>query len=387
MVLFLNVFLTGLIGNKFTISMDRGNLNTFDKLDITKYALVSLSTAYSWKRVILNIELDKNIYSNSDLKSLEEFVYTEFKDTDLIFSPHRIKKQDEWIDICDKINDDFVLYLGNHDHVFIDSDNKYLQSLVSMARENYGKYTTISTSHWPEAVRWAKSGYIELDTTHPTNMNSNYKIDEHNLYHTGICLDSLNIITTELFKDWILNGDWGNTELLRTDGVVSVGSPSIADIKNHIGIPLPTQEILTPYKEQFRHFDGYMHQMIGNDICPALTIPDGFFESEIKVRYGYDDYKNGWVNLNPKKPYYASHKDGTDDKIVLEDIPLFWKNRIVEIDSNPNVDNEEMIQHRLHNILGMLYSDDRYNSYIDKELEIKILNTHLNNYKQYELEH
>ena len=129
-----------------------------------------------------------------------------------------------------------------------------------------------------------------------------------------------------------------------------------------------------------------MHQKIPNTICPSLDIPRGFFESKIKIRYGYNDYKEGWVNINPKNPnYYASDKTGTDYKITLEDIPLFWKDRIIEIDENPNIDEEEMIQHKLQSILEMIYFDQRYNPYIEKEVEQKVLNTCLKTHKQYNL--
>ena len=40
-------------------------------------------------------------------------------------------------------------------------------------------------------------------------------------------------------------------------------------------------------------------------------------------QYGYDDYKDGWVNLNPMKTYYADDKNGADDKILFADIPLY----------------------------------------------------------------
>jgi len=278
--------------------------------------------------------------------------------------------------------------MANHDHVFIDSDNKYLQSLVSMARENYGKYTTISTSHWPEEIRSGKCGYIQLDEMTPRKLNSNYTIEKQHLFYNDINIISLNIMTTELLKEWFLNGDWGDIELFRTDGVVTMNSPSIKHIKDSLGIPLPLQDIVIPYKEQFRHFDGYMHQRIDNNTCVPLSIPNGFFESNIKIRYGYDDYKDGWVNINPKNPnYYAADLNGVDYKITIDDIPLVWKNRISEMDINSNIDDEEMIQYRLKDILSMVYSDDRYNSYIDSDVEVKVLNTHLNNYKQYELEH
>ena len=57
MVLLFNVFLTSSKANQFVI-YDRGNLPSHSKIEITKYSLSSLAKAYSWKRVIINIELD-----------------------------------------------------------------------------------------------------------------------------------------------------------------------------------------------------------------------------------------------------------------------------------------------------------------------------------------
>ena len=190
--------------------------------------------------------------------------------------------------------------------------------------------------------------------------------------------------TKSLYYNWFFTGNWGNEiKLPRTDGI---GGVDLLKMRNYLGIELPQQNIIIPYKEQLRHFDGYMHQRIGNNTCSPLAIPDGFFEDKIKIRYGYNDYKDGWVNINPKiSNYYASDKHGTDDKITLEDLPLFWKSKIVEVDSNPNINEEEMIQYKLQSILQMVYSDERYNPYIDDETQQKVLDTYLLTHKQYKI--
>jgi hypothetical protein len=210
---------------------------------------------------------------------------------------------------------------------------------------------------------------------------------------TDKCFDSLIIITKEIYKNWFLEGDWnllnippnvfpsGKIELARTEGTGVIGLSGIKDI---IKSPTIEQKLVIPFKELFRHFDGYYHQYITNNQCPAIEIPPGFFENDIKIRYGYDDYKKGWVNINPKNPnYYAYDKSGTDYKFTLQDLPLVWKNKISVIDSNPNIDEDEMLQYRLKSILEMIYTNEYYNHYIDKELEIKILNKHLENHPEF----
>ena len=381
MVLLFNVFLTVSKANQNVI-YDRGNLPNNSKLDITKYSLASLAKAYPWSKAIINIELDSNCYSEEDNKNVYDFITKEFKDIEFVYSSKRCELQKEWQALYNVINSDLIFYLGNHDHIFIDSDNSYLKDLVKIAKKY--KNSTIVTSHFPENIRWAKSGYIELNETTPKKLNNGYKINDNYLSYEGICIDSLNIITKSLYYDWFFTGNWGDeVKLPRTDGI---GGIDLLKIRNYLGVNLPPQKIIIPYKEQLRHFDGYMHQRITNDTCPSLTVPDGFFENKIKVRYGYNDYKKGWVNINPQNQnYYASDKNGVDDKITLDDLPLFWKEKIIDIDINSNINEEEMIQYKLQSRLQMVYSDERYNPYVDDEIQQKVLDTYLLTHKQYKL--
>jgi hypothetical protein len=190
------------------------------------------------------------------------------------------------------------------------------------------------------------------------------------------------IITKSLYRDWFFTGVWGDEiELPRTDGV---GKYTLGNIRQYLNQPLPIQTMIIPYKELLRHFDGYIHQKIGNQVCPSLSIPDGFFESQIKIRYGYDDRKDGWININPKSTYFfAEDTSGADYKFTIEDIPYFWKDRIVEWDINSDINEEEMIQYKLYNVLKMMYCDTRYNQYIDLEIEKKVLDCYLEHHKNY----
>ena len=240
-------------------------------------------------------------------------------------------------------------------------------------------------SHWPENIRWAKSGYIELNETTPRQLNKDYSNLDYALSYKGICIDSLNIITKDLYYNWFFTGEWTEVPLPRVDGISGV-YPSIINIRQRLNIPLPEQTIIIPFKEQMRHFDGYMHQRIGNNICPSLIIPEGFFNSKIKLRYGYEDRKEGWVNLNPKtENYRAADLKGVEDKITVEDIPLMWQNRVAEIDNSSYIIEEEMIQYRLKAVLEQIYSDFRYNPYIESKVEEEILNIYLKTYKNYKI--
>ena len=90
MVLLFNVFITnksatGGQWEQLGVTYDRGNLSTPNKLDILKYSLASYAVAYPWKRAIINIQLDEGYNSEENKTNLKDFIYNEFKTTDLIF--------------------------------------------------------------------------------------------------------------------------------------------------------------------------------------------------------------------------------------------------------------------------------------------------------------
>jgi hypothetical protein len=381
MVLIFNVYLTDSSGNPYS-GITRGILPSYNKLDITKYSLASLAVAYSWTKAIINVELDAKLYSEQDREELRAFVEKEFSGIELLYSNKRAVYQQEWKNLYKEINADLILLLCNHDHIFLDSSRECLENIVN---QEYDKYTTIVMSHWPENIRWAKSGYIELSEVTPRQLNKDYSILDYGLTYKGICIDSLNIITRDLYYDWFFTGEWTEVPLPRVDGISGL-YPSIIDIRKHLNIPLPEQTVVIPFKEQMRHFDGYMHQRIDNNVCPSLIIPEDFFKSNIKIRYGHEDRKEGWVNLNPKaENYRAADLNGVEDKITLEDLPLMWQNRVAEVDNSPYIIEEEAIQYRLKAVLEQIYSDIRYNPYIESKVEERILNEYLKAYKNYKI--
>lgn len=397
MVLLFNCFITnksstGGQWEKLGVSYNRGNLSNPNKLDILKYSLASYAVAYPWKRVILNLELDPDYISLDKKEELKEFVYSEFKNTEIFYSEKRNLNQEEWIKTYELINDDIIFYQGNHDHIFIDKSSEYLQELIKL-KNKYKENLTILTSHFPETIRTSKCGYINNNELYPSNMSKEYNIEENHIYKIDRILDSLIIITKEIFKNWFVEDDWSKiqfpsglfksnkVELTRSEGTGIIG---LGEIKNILKTSFIDQKVVIPFKELFRHFDGYGHQNISNSKCPAIDIPPGFFENNIKIRYGYDDYKKGWVNINPKSEYYyADNKLGVDYKFTLENLPLVWKSRISYIDSNHDIDHEEMIQYELKSILEMIYTNPKYDVYIEKELEIKIISKYLESYPNY----
>ena len=411
MILLYNNFITDVSPNgglwkKQNVSYDRGNLNTPSKFEVLKYSLSSTAKAYPWKRVIIKVELDGVYNTEKNKEELETLVREEFKGIDIHFSHKRNLFQEDWIETYNLINDEFILYMNGHDHIFFNPSKDSLKNLETKVKNNTNsKHKAIITSHWCETVRTCKCGYIKpywlgdpphYDQQHPTQFNKNYEITDDFIKFDGSCFDSYNVITKSTYKNWFLEGDWNKInvpkgifpsnkiELSRTEGTGVLG---INALKNDIlKIPTPIQQIYVPYEEIFKHFDGHFHQKIPNKICPAIDIPVGYFDKKMKIRYGYDDYKEGWININPKNPnYYAHDKTGTDYKLTLDDLPYIWKDRIIEIDKNPKISEEEMIQYRLQSIEVMVYNDPRYNPYIDDEVKNNIFKQYLKQFPQYTL--
>jgi len=383
MVLLFNVYLTSDPANR-SLNLLRGNLTQHSKLDITKYSLASLAVAYPWKRAIVNVEVAPGYVSQADMQDFELYVKDLFKQTSLYFSTKRNLQQQEWINTYQYLNDDLILYLGNHDHIFIDNSNDYFKDLVDHVRSKLDTNPSIAISHWPENIRWAKSGYIELGEQVPRQLNSEYSVGELSVQYSTVCIDSLLVITKQTYKEWFLEDTWdSNVVIPRTEGI---GQHSILTIKNSKGKSLNNQTMHVPYRELFRHFDGYMHQLIDNNTCPSLSIPPGFFNSNMNIRYGYEDHQSEWININPQTTdYYAYDKRGTDYKFTLETLPLFWKDKVAQIDKSGYIDEEVLIQHRLHSIITMMYSDPRYTPYIDDEIQQQVLQAYMKDYKQYKL--
>jgi hypothetical protein len=74
--------------------------------------------------------------------------------------------------------------------------------------------------------------------------------------------------------------------------------------------------------------------------APPLFIPPGFFEKQMNIRYGFLDRDDLCTNINPViEDYYNHNINGTDYRLVLEDIPMFWQDRIQSIEKGPTLDH------------------------------------------------
>ena len=299
MILLYNVYITnssatGGHWEKLGTGYDRGNLSNYSKLEILKYSLASYAVAHPWKKAIIKIQLDTDYNNKTTKNELQSFIENEFKSTELHFSFTRNIHQEDWIKTYDLLDDDLILFQGNHDHIFVDSSQDYLNQLTQLKKEYKGSIT-IPTSHFPEHVRTAKAGYINFHhgQTAPSSLPEHYEAKEDHICVVKENYESLSIISKEIYHNWFVKGDWnqikippgtfasGKIELGRTEGAGVIG---IGQIKDILKIPNVKQTNVVPYKELFRHFDAYAHQDIFNTHCPALDIPPGFFDNNIKIR-------------------------------------------------------------------------------------------------------
>ncbi len=328
----MNVFITDNSVTKY----DRGLLPSSNRLDIFKYSLASLSVI-RWTKVIIYCELDTTYQDRRS--EIDGYIKSLFCEP-IIYS-FRNEWQPQWQAAMKEVfemDDDFVLFCCNDDHIFVDYESDLLErienKLIDLSKNH--KYVSCYFTHWPEVLR-SEMGVVTLAD----------KVIEY-----GDCFvkfwrnyDSMQIVNKNLLHYWWFEHDYGNTWMPRTDVPRALGGA-------HTTTPITA--CIIPYRELARHFDGYSHADIDINVCPPLFIPDGFFENDIKILYCSDIKKTGFVNVNPlKKNYSTVDPNGADLKCLLEDLPLFWRDRISSIETVKHESKEKLLSARNRAVLDM----------------------------------
>jgi hypothetical protein len=334
---------------------NRGNLKHYpDRVSITKYTLASyVSVLPLVSKVVLYLELDKGLeHHHADL---DEFIRDLFPDDRLILKWKRNTKIQEWRDSyiqdIEPIDDDLIFNLGNDDHLFIDSDLKFLEKGLAYLNSCEDPYANLIYSHWPECTR--------------DSANNNYQITSDKMYVVGRNRDTIaiDILKKARWKHYWFDFDFDDT----TPGI-PITTPYSSNVANgdkffrtdvliETGILPNGSTRFVPMRELVRHFDGYNNTADWSNLVPPLEIPEGFFEKNMRIAYGYHNRREGWININPAYPNYkAFSDDGMDYKFSLEDIPLAWHTRISEIDVNPNIDLEQLREERDRHLYDRAFS-------------------------------
>jgi hypothetical protein len=309
MILFLNVFITDQGFRKY----DRGLLPSSNRGDIFKYSLASLS-AINWNHVIIYYDLDTNYRGRR--QEIDRYIEALFPNP--IIYKYRNDRQWQWQEATRKLqeinDDDLIWFSCDDDHIFIDYDLGLLEILVDKLRklQQDHEYVSCYFSHWPEMLAYRKKGKL------PRKI-----IEDSDLYFTMRWqnTDGVSIINSKLMEYWWFAHDYGDRTLRRTDDIEVATSPVTVTI--------------IPYRELVRHFDGYSHVGFDINVCPPLFIPPGFFDNDIKIQYGGEQRKKGFILINPMNPNYSTKDEqGADLRCLREEIPLFWQDKIAVIEND-----------------------------------------------------
>ncbi len=288
------------------------------KIDIVKYTLISYSII-NWEDVIIRFECEdsedvndflifcKNIFPNAKIEN---------KRSDTEHKFHVALKE-----ISD--HNPWVFFSPNNDHPFLNKPDKF-DNLIKVAE----KYEKLNIS---DIVSIQYSHYTESQTTisplqHEWGANKNFcKILEKNdsffvVRNHFLLADSIKIFRLQaLLRFFKINES--NKRVVRIEDTNVYRNKKITEIT------------IIPREELCRHYDGYTHIIT---TPPPIFIPNGFFENNIKIKYGYDKSYDGYININSNENKYIFEGGFSDLICTIKQIPFFWKNRIVELDINPN---------------------------------------------------
>ena len=343
--LLLDVFITDtpLFRNEkleaLTRQTHKTNISTYiprNRMDITLYTLASYS--------VINFDYITIFYEVDDC--FKDFPFEE-KVIDLFPSARLINKRsstgldfEALRDAVIQSDANYVYYCPNNDHPFISKVellNKYLSKLDKLEFENksliysHAQETIFATSRgtWSQLETFKKMEVLdETEECKVVSLPKGYSV-------------GMQIASRSLFLNWC-------------DQAISLGSSPIKRLDELAGhTKLPRQITIVPKIELCRHFDGYHHTTLNwprlkysnlpANIVPPLFIPNGFFESKIRVRVGSKIYDKDYVNINDIASRYAfevesEFVDCVDIKGNISAVPEFWLPRISEMVVEQNVE-------------------------------------------------
>lgn len=284
-----------------------------NRFDIFKYCIASRAVmAPLVDKFVFYIDLAEFAPRQAELY---EYMLTIFPADKLEVNWYRIDRTQTWRDMCtERLTDDneLVWYEGNDDHIFIDSNLDMIKASIATLNADSDPNAVVYYSHWPEQMRMSMV------------QNGQLTPDGNFIKFQWDTVDSLLLMKASRFKRYWFETDCGEDNMYRTD-----------PLGWQYGYKIPGT-VYSPTRELIRHYDGYSHvgKLLGT-IAPPLYVPLGFFANDMKVRIGYPDRKEGWTNLySAAERLYSIDPNGAEARWCIEDIPLFWKNHISELDVN-----------------------------------------------------
>jgi hypothetical protein len=334
----------------------RHDYPTTSRFDVFKYTLSSYSVFSELvSKFVFYIEISNEFIHRKE--ELENFIYENFPKDKLILKWYRNNYIKDWRNVYDEIseiNDDIIWLACNDDHVFLDSSLDVLKDGIDILTKDSDPLSVIYYSHWLEGIRIANHYNGVL------HENGNFVKYQWSIF------DGALILKKERFRKYWFEYDDDGRLWFKPDVFHDVRPPMISTFY------MPTKEIV-------RHFDGYGH--IGNfaNVAPSLCVPHGFFENNIKIKYGYPQRFDDHTNINPKTNHlYSVDINGTDYKWSINDIPLFWKDKINVIDICPDSNDEELkIFRNLHYLLMAKSCNYSYLTYFPTKPPIEWFDKHM----------
>ncbi|QWD76420.1 hypothetical protein ICV32_01740 [Polynucleobacter sp. MWH-UH24A] len=290
-----------------------------EKIKVVQYTLASYSIL-NWDEVVIRFECE-------DIDDVEEFkgFCSEIFPRAMILnqrSDTALKYHTALIELHKKFGNSWIFFSPNNDHPYINKPNKietYLQLAEVMEKKYPEASISITYSHYTESqndvgMQYPQWGYYDGFFKKILYENDLAYVVKSN----KALLDSIKIYRLEfLINIFYKTNNTGR--VIRIEDTEFYGDRKINEIS------------IVPKEELCRHYDSYVH--ITKEV-PPLFIPPGFFDNDIKIRYGFKKYEKGYVNINPLATNIGEGDGESDLLCLLEDVPFFWNSRISTIETN-----------------------------------------------------
>lgn len=349
MILYFDSFITDVPFNKTFIDPNkwvRDSVPAYampSKIDIAKYTLASYAT-YPWSNVLIRFTLA----DTSKVAEFEAYARELFPNA-VIMQPNSANQTEyrksltilnEWN------NDDWIWYAPNNDHPIMTPDVSIIDTALAKAKtlSRTHEYVSVIYSHFSEFINVTRPGnpfwkLFGQDTSVIDEDSDTLSYIKKSGENAGI-----QIVNKKLFTHWFDSEEMGDAVIFRSEDVR----------KFH---QTPDQVIVLPKREIAAHFDGYSHTIrglheIAADQVPPLIIPAGFFDHNIKIKYGFPTYDLSYTNINPLARDYSfeNSQTGTDLKMTKAQFPLFWTKHISELKDNSELHNEAIKEATARNL-------------------------------------
>ena len=307
----------------------RSSSHTFrfqNKLDVCKYVIASYAEL-DWDLVVIRFECE----NPADNSHFHKFCRKIFPSAEIENS--RSDTAQKYLHALSKLKrfgNPWIFFSPNNDHPYIGKE-KSLSHYIKLAQEFEKKYPnhviTILYSHFTEAMcrispsqhLWGRYGKAFTKIKYEDQ-------DSYVMEINKFLCDSIHILRLDILLE-IFSTTKNTGRLIKLEDTEFYFSQKI----KHLSV--------WPKKELCRHYDGSLgsegvYERFNH--VPLLFIPDGFFERNIKIRYGFPDYKEGFINIDPtaSSSRYLTGT-GPDINCLLDDIPGCWLSRISSIERNP----------------------------------------------------